>query len=631
MPSPIGRRDFLAAAAAVTTLASRRTGGFTIAQDGAPVATIIIASNPTPSAALASRELQHHIERIAGARLPIRTDEETVTGPVILVGESKATRALGMKGSDFAPQEYVVRFLPNALVLMGRDWEDTPQNRAEVGYDTIYESLQEVRRHIDYAAATGRPGPPEMLELPGYYDDQGTCYAVYHFLERFCGVRWLGPTELLASVPRQPTLTIRPRQVRRSPAFLTRQGTGGTWNWPIIDTQWNRPTNDQIYLFWRRLRMGGEKWAANHAFYRTYYERFHETHPEFFAQGRQLGPDVQLCYTNPGLIQQVAQDARNFFDGKGLVGQKPAMGNYFAVVPMDDANWCKCDRCQALLKRDEKQYLGDHFSSGTASHYLFHFVNEVAKEVHKTHPDRYIATLAYHVYSYPPTDFTLEPNVSVAPCLQVRNYWAPHIEAHEVGPHGWYRQWVEKRDRPIYLWNYYNFPMEPAVENHWDCFPGFSAHRLGALIKTYHRDGVRGVFLCGIGEQVDLYVTMRLYDDPSIPVDTLLAEFFTRAFGAAAPPMHRFYETIESIFSDGRNYPPEVREKEAQFHQNEEIAWKWLGTAERMAALGEMMAQAEHLADTDDDRRRVALWKQGVWSYMQEGRAKYLAGHQGQK
>lgn len=626
MPTPIPRREFLVlASAAATGLPASRVTRFTITREGAPAATLVVARKPSLAASLAVRELQHHLERLTGARLPIRTDDEVVTGARILVGESEATRALGLRGSDFASQEYTIRFLPETLVLLGRDWEDTPRNRAEVGYDTLTSSLQEVRNRIDYAAAVGRTGPPDMLELPGLYDDQGTCYATYDFLERFCDVRWLGPTELLASVPRRPTLTIRAKQIQRSPAFRSRQGTGGTWEWPILKTQWNNPGSDALYLFWRRRRMGGEKWAGNHSFYEVYFERFGKTHPEFFAQGYPLGPNVQLCYTNPGLIQQVAQDARDFFDGKGVSGRKPAIGDYFAVVPMDDANWCRCDRCQTLLRRDAHNSLGEHFSSGTASHYLFHFVNEVAREVLKTHPTRYISTLAYHVYSYPPTDFTLEPNVSVAPCLQVRNYWAPRIEAHEVGKNGWYRRWVAKKDRPIYLWNYYNFPMEPALIQKWNCFPGFSAHRLGALIKTYHRDGVRGVFLCGIGEQVDFYVTARLYDDPSLSVESLLEEFFTRSFGPAALPMRRFYETIESIFCDSGNYPPEIRAKEAQFHQTEKIAWEWLGTAERMATLGALIAEAESLAATAQDRQRVALWKSGVWDYMQEGRARYLA------
>ena len=178
---------------------------------------------------------------------------------------------------------------------------------------------------------------------------------------------------------------------------------------------------------------------------------------------------------------------------------------------------------------------------------------------------------------------------------------------------------MEKKDRPIYLWNYYCFPMEPAVIKGWHCFPGFSAHTLAEQIRMYHEDGVRGVFLCGIGEQLDYYMTMKMYDDPSIDVDDLLDEFFTRYFGAASEPMRQFYLKIEETFSNPQNYPAEVRTVDEQFHQTEKIAWKCLGTKDRMKELGALMQRAMDLATTDIEKQRVLLWKKGVWDYMQEG------------
>jgi hypothetical protein len=603
----------------------------TLVEDGQPRATIVVAPSPAPAARLAALELQHHIRLITDATLPIEDDTAKVDGPRLLVGESAATRALGLKGTDFESQEYVIRFVPGAIVLMGRDWRDTPENRAEQGRGTNWGTmLADWRQQIDHAAATGQEGGSQSIELPGIFDDQATCYAVYDFLERFCGVRWYGPTPLNIVHPTQKTLTVSGSDVQRSPAFLYREGIGG--GWPIVKAQWNNPTGDQLNLYWRRLRVGGEKWGGNHSF-TSFQDRFlkenpdcpelFEGHrPDFFAKGQEGGPgSLQFCYTNPDLIAQVAQDARDFFDGKGLKGSQVAMGDYFAVVPLDNANWCKCKACQAELAKDRENKRGLHFNSGTASHYLFGFVNAIAKEVAKTHPDKYIVSLAYHVYAFPPTEFRLGPNVAVAPCLQPRNYWAPKIKESE---RIFYKEWVSQ-DRPIYLWNYYCFPMEPAVIQKWHCFPGFSAHLLAEQIHMYHRDGVRGVFLCGIGEQVDYYLTMKLYDDPTQNADDLLEEFFTGYFGAAAGPMARFYAFIEDTFTDPMNYPEEVRIKDNQYHQNERVAWEFLGTEARMEQLGNMMEQAEEAAATDLEKRRVATWNEGVWDYMVEGRAKYLA------
>jgi len=141
----------------------------------------------------------------------------------------------------------------------------------------------------------------------------------------------------------------------------------------------------------------------------------------------------------------------------------------------------------------------------------------------------------------------------------------------------------------------------------------------------YHRDGVRGVFLCGIGEQLDFYLTMKLYDDPSLDPDALLNEFFSRYFGAAAEPMRAFYTRIEEIFNNPANYPDEVRQVEKQFHQTETLAWKYLGTAERMKELGTFIERAGQLAVRDLEKKRVRTWQEGVWDYMVKGRKMYLA------
>ena len=105
---------------------------FPLAREGTPACTIVVSENPTPAARLAALELQYHVMKITGAELPIRTDNEKVIGPRVLIGDSAATREMGFKGSDFAPQEYLIAFRPETLILIGRDWEDTEANRREL-------------------------------------------------------------------------------------------------------------------------------------------------------------------------------------------------------------------------------------------------------------------------------------------------------------------------------------------------------------------------------------------------------------------------------------------------------------------------------------------------------------------
>jgi hypothetical protein len=298
---------------------------------------------------LAALELQYHILAITGAEIPIRSDNQQLEGHQMLVGESAATRRLGLRSRDFPSQEYLIAFRKDKLVLIGRDWEDTPLNRKVEGRPMVGESLQGLRHKIDYWKAVGKPerstGP---VELPGIYDDQGTCLAVYDFLEQFCRIRWYGPAALHTITPECGDLVVSGRDVRRSPA-LKHRSAFPAGNWPFLRAQWGDINQEQVQLYWRRLRQGGERWAGNHTFHRSTISTVFND-PEYQCQNPR-GKGSQLCYTHPKLIAQVAQMARDFFDGKGTLPEGwKAVGDYFAIVPDDNMILCNCASCAALLR-----------------------------------------------------------------------------------------------------------------------------------------------------------------------------------------------------------------------------------------------------------------------------------------
>lgn len=767
---------------------------FEIVRDGKPRATIVISSHPTHSASFSAWELQYHIQKITGATLPVVTDASPVKGNLILVGESALTRSLGLSSQALKEQEYIIKFLPNALVLMGKDepqtlplvklhggirWEqgrfgkglafnakDTyltvegfpfsdeegsfslwiyPSGESQgegtllriEGYDpwtyhilswippdrvryssydgkdvhsiespplsqgwhhilatyslregkmclyidgepvgeTSYAktscagaplkvgafppSPEDVRNayagiideiKITNAPATPRetllkspptldehtvllihldegqgipkatsavpyltPNPPSFYE----YQAQGTSYAVHDFLERFCDVRWYSPGEIGMVYPQTKTLRVKPKDIKRRPAFLWRS------LWPpfafgILENLWGHPTPQEVQVFLARLKAGGEKYACNHSFY-GYYDRFLKTHPEWFAKGYE-GQPPQMCYSSPGFINQVVQDARDYFDGKGLHPGAQAAGDYFGLVPMDNNFWCKCEECQRQLDPAQRNAF---FANGYASNYIFGFVSKVAKEVQKSHPGKFISCLAYWEYSYYPKRVKLPPNVSVQMCLHIRNWpWDPPMMQNDLS---FYRDWVTKeKGRRLFLWLYYCFPEEVAMNGGFHCFPGFFAHFASKQFKMFAKDGIRGVFLNGLGELVDTYVTLKLLDDPNLNVDALLDEFFSRYYGPAGEPLKKFYRLVEETYCNPLNYPEEVRTGKVHVHQTEEMAWGYLGTEERMRKLGELIEEAKRLARGEAERKRVEMWEEGIWRYMVEGRERYL-------
>ncbi len=577
-----------------------------LVDDGVPQATILIAPNPTSVTHLAAKELQYCIWQITGVTLPISNQLTETTGIPIYLGDLART-VLGVEKTsqrnigEIESLVYDIYFLPGAIILYGQD------TKVSTGVE------------IDYSIATDQQQlDSDKLQIPGMFDQQGTLWAVYDFLERFCGVRFYGPKAISVVFSRCPTLEIIPENIQRRPAIPHISGSL-TWDWPLMKGQFGSPSNDAIRLYERRMRLGGIPWQTNHTLH-SYPERFPKSrYPQFYGgEGFE-----KLCYSSDALARQVAQDAQDYFEGAEALGLGlPQSSSYYPVVPEDAAQYCQCIRCLQSLEPHQNDVSRSKngvnlFNDGRASHLWFKFVNKVAKLLAKTHPDKFISTLAYENYFWYPEGIQLEANIAIAPCLAVRNHWHLDYRQNELEQ---YALWAAE-SRPLFLWNYYCFPEEAAVIQQWQCFPGFMAHYLEQIIKGYARDDVKGVFLCGIGEQVDFYITIKLYNDPLQSVDDLLDEFFSLYFGPASEPMQTFYTLIEQIYSTPQNW-----DQDGGFHQTEVMAWGRLGTQERMKQLEQLIEKAEKLAIEQKFSERVRYWKEGIWNYMREGRRNYLCG-----
>ena len=794
--NPISWRGLVASTALAWTLllpaAETAVPKLTLARNGQPVATIVVAKAAGHTPWFAAGELQYHVKKITGATLPIVTDDAAVEGTRILVGTSRQTETLGLRNATFQPQEYLIRFRPDTLILMGRDREDdsfpvrvtgrTPRAEGRFGQALEFTGTQglsvashgfsdeagtleawvwlgterpnagtifrldgspwtyhivdlqgDALRYVVYDGRSGRSvtsaklangwhhlcatheaqagkielfvdgascgtaaytrttcsnaplllvgafladgkvanpfrgrldevhvsrvahppaadwatqpraagpdtlvrlsfdeesGPPHELSghsrlttapsLEDAMSPQGTCYAVYDFLERFCDVRWYAPTELGMVCPARATLEVSGAEIRRRPAFGFRhQATSGIAKGYVgLSAQ---PTAEETRLYVARRRLGGKSFMTNHSFY-DFYDRFWEKNPqrpdlfearhvEYWAQGYQNRPP-QLCYTSPQLVAQVVKDTRAKLD---------AGADYVPLVPMDNDQQCKCANCQALLDKENKS---KQFSTGKASGLFWTFANAVAREVRKSHPDKFVGALAYYDYAFPPR-FEVEPNVLVGPCLHTRNWWSPSMERNDLA---FYQGWLRKAPGRLHcVWLYQCFPDEIAENNQFKAFPGFHAHTLSRQFQMFARDQVRGFFLCGVASYIDGYLTFRSLDDPFFEVDRVLEEFFTRYYGPAAAPMKALYLGIEQTYMTPANYPETVQRDDIHFHQTEEMAWKYLGTAERMATWSKLLEQAQAAASTPEQKQRVAIFAKDLWADLVAGRQKWEA------
>ncbi len=558
-----------------------------LTSNGQPVATIITAETPTLPAAFAVKELNEHIKLITGTTLPVVKDDTNVTGPKLYVGDSPGARKLGVSSDGFKDQEYAVKFLPLAVVFVGKD-ENVP------------------------APADGGP------QMPDFFHNKGTLTAVYDFLYYSCGVRWYIPNELGTCYDKRASLTVSGRSVRRVPNMR--------YMWMYNVELWMPTGEDNVprpeaNLWKLRVGQGGQQFTVNHSFY-GYYDRFLKDHPDWFAQGYENTGVVppQLCYTNPEVIAQVVQDARDYFDGKGIQKGAQAMGDYFGLVPMDNGDFCKCARCQAEYGNMDKN--DTNFSTGAASNYVWGFINKVAKEVKKTHPTKYIAALSYWAYSKYPTNVKLESNIAVMLCMDTREWYMPQTRDNGMAI---YNSWVTKeKDRQMYLWLYFCFPALTGMGSKFPVFPGYYASTAVKHSTMFNKNNIQGIFMehsseAHLSHLLDLpevYLTVVMGRDSRINGKKALNEFFKRFYGNAAKPMQDLYKGIEDTYYNPKNYPT----NNVWFGgQTEEIAWGYLGTPERMAKFGLLMEQAKLAAKTDLEKKRVTYFEKGVWNYMKEG------------
>ncbi|MDD5704919.1 MAG: DUF4838 domain-containing protein [Kiritimatiellae bacterium] len=507
-----------------------------------------------------------------------------------------------------------------------------------------------IREYVPHLVTLDNAPSPEFLT------SRGTCYAVYDFLERYCGMRWYNPTAGGMWGPAPSTLTVSGSVVARASPYEMRvrvpesmppdasynAGVGALWTYGSAEytnylaAAYPGESVAEISLdvqrFLHRRRAGGKDNGCSHSFY-GYYARFHTNHPTWFADyyrnsDHSIGTDSQLCYSNPEVIAQVVQDAVTHY---GVNGQGDDVWT-FSLGPMDNYAFCTCSSCTNGPYAWSKDTSG-YFSNGGASDYIFNFVNQVVTNLHAIpgHENDRVSEMAYDSYAAVPTNVTIAPCVEVHFCFsENRMLYNRAAYDHELGYLAAWTNEAASVGRKLGLWLY---PFTPEAAGAWATspfkyFPGYYAHSLAAQFGLFSTNFCLGIYLCGAGQEVENYVSLKLLDDPTLDVDALLGGYFSDMYGPAAAPMSNFYNLVEATYTDLANHPPVVATNASPMHQTEEYAWGWLGTASRMAQLQAYMTEAINAAGTGNAyANNVNLFRIGTWEYMQAGRAEYLATH----
>ena len=576
-----------------------------IVKDGKPNAEIIISGQPTRTQKLAAEELQAGIEKMTGARLDV-TNAPGEKYPVkIYVGRSVFTDKQGIDDNGLDDGAFRVKSGNSWLALVGRDDDFVPREPwtkagAPSDPDKIRMMAEWDRRTGSfYGNPWGSLGRRYNGALEMWADDEcGSLNAVYAFLGRL-GARWYMAGELGEIMPELSDIPLPAVDETVRPAF------GLRCIFPMSDTVFSLKRDDML---WRlRLGLNASSRALGPASYHAHglnnvllRPEMRAAHPEYYAMlagGARRTNTNHACLSSEGLAQEAARYARAAFD----VYDVPSV----SLMPEDGFTFCKCDLCKGK-EMPEHGRLGEH------SDYVWGFVDRVAREVAKTHPDRTISCAAYNTYVLPPRNIQkLAPNVQV--CIVHGRGWL-FPDASGYNPVELRRAWQAKTDRP--LMGYEHYPLTHRGHEIPYYFPRAIAAGLRAHAGSSHGEfveigwgpaDVRGHGLHSPEfAHLKVYVTARLYWDPDLNLDALLEEHYRLFYGPAAAEMKRFIEYAEANWPGMKKDAKRIEKAQELFAAARKKAEPGSVYDRRIAPLAEFLAPMEAL------RERLSRGREGT-------------------
>lgn len=522
-----------------------------LVENGQPRAEIIIAEKPARMQRMAAHEFRQQIEKISGARLPIVT-QPTGTAVKIFIG---ASDACPVKADGLKHGAYRIASGADWLALIGDDSDFTPPEpfaknnsdipRAEAEWRTLTRSTWSLpspglyKNKLRLPADTGKPGGAattknETFEIWGL-DERGSFNAVCGYLGKL-GARWYLPGPLGEVLPAMKTIELPKLDETVTPDFTLRQFN---FRFGIV--------GPETALWTMRLGMRNDErlMIAHGMDTMTGNDPTFAAHPEWFALyggKRHYTPGStknQLCYSNDELFRDTVRFAREIFDRYPFES--------VSIMPPDGyTSICQCEKCKGKdsPERDERGLLSD---------YVWDFVNRVAKEVGKTHPQRQILNCAYGVYTLPPLKIDkLEPNVQVCIVGGRRPINKAGAKGEgESAPEALRAAWAKKTTNPLLIFE--NFPF---TDRGW-YLPSFAAHSLvDSVNATKGTSKGEDIWLSvrqdfdkvGIGfNHFLVYFTARAYwGGKDTNANAMLREYCQRFYGPAEQDMLAFFTHCES-------------------------------------------------------------------------------------
>lgn len=364
---------------------------------------------------------------------------------------------------------------------------------------------------------------------------RGTMYGVFAFLEEQLGIKWY--TAEYTKIPQIKTLyLLRNLKVQSKPSIAHRLDF---YYDALISPAWCAHNRlNESYNSVRNQYGGLTKFDGMHTFFKYVSpEKYFKTHPEYFSliDGKRI-KDGQLCLSNKKMRLVLIENLRKY------IRENPDAWVY-DVSQMDNDRYCRCTNCLAIAKK-----------YGGQSGLMLWFVNQVAKEISKSYPNKKIGMLAYHYTIDVPRNVRASDNVVVR--LSAIDCCFSHSVNSNCPYNKRFNEILNKWSsisKNMYIWDYV-----VGFYQYLAPFPNFRA--LADNIRCYEKNNCVGILEEGVHEapwgefsEMRQWVIAKLLWNDKQNVDSLAKVFIKDYYGEAAPDIEKFYYLTQSL-SDGSNH-----------------------------------------------------------------------------
>jgi hypothetical protein len=514
-----------------------------LVKDGKPAAEIVLDTNAVPGIKLAARDLQEHLEKMSGAKLEIVNAPSKTARNHVYVGENEFTAKLGYKLGDFKNSGFEIIAKDNYVILAGVDIQRSPTPFGFSG-EGLKKWQEFCGEKFNYGAG-GDIGIGQHNSILDIYtnDDLGTWYAVAELLEQL-GVRFYAPYDNGTVIPEKKTIAVANQQLRKEAAFARREFCF-----------YNAMRQDPEGIKWfKRIKLGNNNIIIfNHTTYDIYSSKEQkELHPEYLAcdadgkpyQGFPTGAGMPR-YTNPAFRKAAVNYMNKRFEADPQL-------TAISIGPPDGG--IKMD------VRDENLYgkPGDSLIQ-KASRYVWDFHVYLAKELKKSHPDKYLLYCSGGGANEVPENIEEFPDNIIVPFAQPYSAYMV-LNSTERATLDLRKKWHAKMKtvKKAPIWDYYlyycGYPVfftEYLQKEMQECLPYCDGKFIEINPGAYKVEGEKNqryrLDKYGL-KHLMVYWQSKLFWDPDMDRKAMLEEYYGLFFGPAKAEMKEFHEFAEEVW-----------------------------------------------------------------------------------